>query len=99
MSKRTPILLDQAEREAEETTPKESAITKASREFSSAAESEETFLKLKEKLLYFERWNDEAGLSSYELFDAEGNRKGDKQAVIGDFMKISLPASGKDDWV
>ena len=99
MSNKIQNLLKQAELQAKTTTPQESSVTCASRTFSNDAEAENFFDKLKQKLLRIKEWSAKSGLSSYELFDENGKLSHRKQAIIGDFIRITLHGSGKNDWV
>jgi hypothetical protein len=92
-------LLEQAERQADNTAPQESSISCASRAFSTVSEAENFLDNLKSKLLHVKKWSEKSGLSSYELFDENGSLSHRKQAIIGDFIRIALHGSGKYDWV
>jgi hypothetical protein len=92
-------LLEQAARQ-KDSTPQYSSVSGAERIFSNKAEAEELFSYLREKLFRIERWNDESVISSFALVDKNGTlAPPEKLAEVGDFIKITLPASGKDDWV
>lgn len=92
-------LLNQAAAQADSSAPDTSSETSAEREFPSETEAKNAFRALKEKLFDIERWNAESGISSFALFDKDGKAQPKKRAAVGDFIKITLPASGKDDWV
>ena len=92
-------LLERAARQNDLPTPEDSSTAKATRVFSTAAEAESAFLFLRKRLFDIEHWNDCSEISSFHLFDENGNAQPEKNAVLGDFMKITLPGSGKDDWV
>ena len=94
MSEKIEDLLHQAEQ-----TPQESSITCASRSFSDERQAGEIFEKLKQKLLQIKDWNDKSGISSYKLFDENGNQTHRARAAIGDFIRLALHGSGKYDWV
>lgn len=94
MSGKIQELLTQAEN-----TPQESSVTCVARDFSVASEAEDFFDKLKQKLLRVKDWNAKSGLTGYELFDQNGNVSHRKQALIGDFIRLTLHGSGKSDWV
>lgn len=98
MSKKIGDLLLQARAQAEK-TPQESSVTCASRAFADEESAAEKFEKLKQKLLQIKDWNEKSGISSYELFDADGSVAHRRQAIIGDFIRIALHGSGKYDWV
>jgi hypothetical protein len=99
MSSKIQGLLKKAEQQSKSASTEKSSIACATRDFSSGAEAEASFQRLKEKLFRIERWNAESGLSSFELFDAEGVPRKNETAALGDFIKITLPGSGKPDWV
>ncbi len=92
-------LAEQAEQQAHSSESGASSVTSASRACSNASEAENLFARLKQKLFHIEKWNAESGLSGFELFDENGNRRAEKAAAIGDFIRISLAGSGKYDWV
>jgi len=98
MSKKIKDLLKQAEQQAQ-VTPQESSVTCVSRLFESESDAEKFLDTLKEKLLRIKEWSEKSGLSSYELFDENGNLSHRKQAIVGDFIRIALHGSGKYDWV
>lgn len=79
--------------------PNTSSVSFAKRTFSDENQAEAFFLEVKEKLLNLENWNKNAGLSSFELFDENGDVKADKAICNDDFERISLKGSGKYDWV
>lgn len=88
-------LLEQAERQA---ASGESSVAFARRDLT-AADAEILFNNLKQKLFRVEKWNAESFLTSFELFDRDGNARAEKSAAVGDFVRLSLAASGKSDWV
>lgn len=92
-------LLEQAAAQAESDAPETSSVSSAARAFQTEAEAEKSFSHLHEKLFRINRWNSESGISSFALYNENGEEQPDKRAVIGDFIKITLPGSGKDDWV
>lgn len=92
-------LLEQAAAQTNSSGSEASSVASSTRSFPTEQEAEQTFLHLQGKLFRIEKWNDEAGISSFALFDENGNAESDRQAVIGDFIRITLPGSGKDDWV
>lgn len=98
MNSKIQELLRQAEMQAEQ-TPQESSVTCVSRTFSSESEAKNFLDDLKQKLLHVKDWSEKSGLSSYELFDESGNLSHRKQAIIGDFIRLTLHGSGKSDWV
>lgn len=96
---KTQAFLGKALREKDSPTPGDSSIAKATRVFPSAAEAERAFSFLRKSLFHIEHWNVWSEISSFALFGQSGNEQLDKLAAVGDFIKISLPGSGKDDWV
>ena len=99
MSSRIQDLLEAAERQAERDAPEKSSVSHAARKFANPSDAEKNFNRLKEKLFRIESWNNESLATSFELFDGDGNTRRDQSAKVGDFMKTTLPGSGKDDWV
>jgi hypothetical protein len=92
-------LLEQAARQRESSQPLESSVASATRVFSDVTEAENVFFNLRKRLLRVELWNRASEISSFHLFDRNGNAAPEKTAAEGDFIKIILPGSGKDDWV
>ncbi len=92
-------LLEQAAAQAESSTAEVSSVTNATRNCSSETEAKNVFQRLIQKLFNIEQWNAESNLSSFALFDENGFAKMEKIPAVGDFIRISLPGSGKDDWV
>jgi hypothetical protein len=76
-----------------------SSVNYARRDFSDASGAAAFFDKLKLKFFRIEEWNSKAGVTSYELFDKNGKVAHEKNIAEGDFIRITLPGSGKDDWV
>ena len=95
MTSRTRELLQQTEDLPED----EFSITHADRDFSDRHSAEAFFKKLKRRLVDLANWNANAGLSSYELFDANGLPAEDQRLKKGCFLAITLHGSGKSDWV
>src|SRR5215210_4709045 len=94
MSGKIQNLLQQASQE-----PNTSSVSFAKRNFTDEEQAQAVFLKVKENLLNLDNWNKNAGLSSFEMFDENGNLKADKTLHPGGFERISLKGSGKYDWV
>jgi hypothetical protein len=92
-------LLEQAAAQAESSTAEVSSVTNATRSCSSETEAKNVFQRLIQKLFNIEQWNAESNLSSFALFDENGFAKMEKIAAVGDFIRITLPGSGKNDWV
>jgi hypothetical protein len=93
------ILLEKAARQNESPTREASSAASAARFCQSAAETEELFSRFHQKLFRINQWNSDSAISSFELFDEKGDSQPEKRAVLGDFIKITLPGSGKSDWV
>ncbi len=92
-------LLEEAAEQNDSPTADDSSIAKATRVFPTAPQAEKTFSFLRERLFHIEQWNVFSEISSFELFDESGRAEPKKIAAVGDFIKVTLPASGKDDWV
>lgn len=88
-------LITQAKSDTEEKT----SISCDGREFADAETAAKNFRLLREKLFRIERWNDESGASSFTLFNEKGELTPTKNAAVGNFIRIKLPATGKYDWV
>ncbi len=99
MNDKIQNLLAQAERQARTSETGESSITFASRAFSDANKAEDSFNHLKQKLFHIRSWNAKSFLTSFELFDKDGKPSQTESAAVGDFIRLSLAGSGKDDWV
>lgn len=76
----------------------DSSVNSAKRRFSNETQAKEFFDEVKLKLLNLEQWNAKSS-ASYELFDETSEICADKTLEIGKFIRISIPATGKDDWV
>lgn len=98
MKSKIQELLKEAERQADK-TPQESSVTCVSRAFPLETEAESFFEQLKGKILHIKDWNAESGLTGYELFDENGAASHRRQAILGDFVRLTLHGSGKSDWV
>lgn len=92
-------LLERAARQSDSATPDDSSIAQATRSFSTAKEAEKAFSFLRKKLFHIGHWNDYSEISSFALFGNKGDSQPDKLAAVGDFIKVTLPGSGKDDWI
>ena len=99
MSSKIQNLLKQAAEQAESSTVEASSVTSATRIFSAETEVGNVFRRLKRKIFHIEKWNSESGLSKFALFDENGSAQMEKIAAVGDFIRITLPGSGKNDWV
>ncbi len=97
---KTQEFLGKAARQNDSPTQDDSSIAKATRVFPSAAEAEKAFSFFRKRLFHIEHWNACSEFSSFALFGHNGDPQQDKfAAAVGDFIKITLPGSGKDDWV
>ena len=92
---KTEKLLAQAKADTEEKT----SISEARREFADTAAAAKIYRQLREKLFFINRWNAESGVMSFTLFNENGEETPEKTAVVGDFIRVLLPGSGKYDWV
>lgn len=99
MNNKIQALLQQAEQQARNPETGESSKASADRAFSDASKAENLFNQLKQKLFRIRKWNSESFLTSFELFDANGNFSERDIAANGDFIRLSLKGSGKYDWV
>lgn len=99
MKNKISILLTEAERQSKSPDVEKSSLAQATRQFTTASEAEANFKRLRGKLFHIEKWNRESGVSHFELFDENGNKIKDRDATVNDFIKITLPGTGKSDWV
>lgn len=95
MKENTENLLAHARAETEEKT----SVSFAERAFENEAEAKKNFALFSEKLLFVENWNFSAGISTFALFDRYGSEKLGEKAQTGDFIRIKMPMTGKEDWV
>ena len=79
--------------------PNTSSVSSAKRIFTTEEQGRKVFLQVKEKLLDINEWNKNSGITSFEIFDENGNVRADKTIREGGFERISLKGSGKYDWV
>ncbi|HLM00090.1 MAG TPA: hypothetical protein VK400_03480 [Pyrinomonadaceae bacterium] len=86
-------------KEAEASEDGKSSVTSARRELKSAEEAAEVFASLRKKLYDINRWEIDSGVTAFQLFNEDGNPLKSKQAGKGNFVRITLPGSGKNDWV
>lgn len=100
MNDKIQNLLAQAKRQARSSESGESSIASSSRALSDVSDAENLFHRLRQKLFQIEEWNAESVLTSFALFDRNGTaRDSESSAVVGDFIRLSLTGSGKNDWV
>jgi hypothetical protein len=77
----------------------ESSVSFDRREFPDADGARSFFSGAKAALADIRKWNEYATLSGFELFGDDGNGREGGNILEGDFIRISLAGSGKDDWV
>ncbi len=104
MNNKIQNLLEQAAHQARSAATEESSVTFSTRALSDISEAENLFSRLRQKLFQIEKWNAESVLTSFALFDKNGNARAGAEsaaaaAAVGDFVRLSLTGSGKDDWV
>jgi hypothetical protein len=92
-------LLEKAAAIANSSNEEMSSVTSSQRNYSKTSEAEKAFGEFHQKLFQIRKWNAHSGLSSFELFDKDGNVCKREAAKIGDFIRITLSGSGKNDWV
>ena len=76
-----------------------SSVSNAERVYQTTEEAETAFQKFKEKLFLVEHWNKASVIASFAHYDENGNEQPQKPFAVGSMVKITLPGSGKDDWV
>ena len=86
-------------KEAETSDDGKSSVTSAERDFKSAEETVAAFASFRQKLYDINRWEADSGVSAFQLFDENGKGLETPKAQKGNFVRISLPGSGKHDWV
>ena len=99
MKKRIQRLLEEAEAQKHSSGTGESSITSASRAFSKTHDADDFFNKLRPEFFHVREWNKKATLTSFELFDEKGDISERQNAVVGDFIRLSMAGTGKNDWV
>lgn len=95
----TENLLEQAARDNDSSTGGASSVSRATRAYPNEAAADKAFTRFHNKLFRVKRWNDCSDISSFALFDKNGDSQPEKKAAAGDYIKITLPGSGKADWV
>ena len=76
----------------------ETSITSASRTFPKTHDADDFFNELRPELFRIREWNEKATLTSFELFDEKGNISERQTATVGDFIRLSMAGTGKNDW-
>lgn len=92
-------LLEKAEAQTAASSDAASSVARAECRFASASEAEKHFAEFKTKLFQINRWNAHSALISFALFGENGEERARETAAAGDFIRMTLIASGKDDWV
>ncbi|HEY0429184.1 MAG TPA: hypothetical protein VGC76_15495 [Pyrinomonadaceae bacterium] len=95
MSGKIQNLLEQANYSVTE----DSSVNLAKRVFPDETEAKAFFKQTREKLLNIDEWNKNSTPSNYELFDDAGRLCERKILDTGKFIRITVKASGKHDWV
>lgn len=99
MNSKIENLLKQAAVQADSTANGASSVTSASRVFLTSDEAERAFQIYRKNLFSIENWNKASEISGFVQFDENGKEQMQKPIAVGSMIKISLPGSGKDDWV
>lgn len=99
MSEKIQKLLERAAQQTASSSDGASSVSHAECNFSSAPEAEKSFAQLSAKLFQINRWNAHSALMSFAPFDEKGGECKRESANVGDFIRLTLIASGKDDWV
>ena len=94
MSFKTDNLLNQANLDEDH-----SSFSSAEKTFADQAKAAQIFSILKAKLLNINEWNAHSLLSSFRLFDENGQTLAPENLSVGSFMQISLKGTMKYDWV
>lgn len=95
----TENLLAEAARQTDQAASESSSVVRASRVFPTREEAAEAFARLRGALSRVSDWNAYSDISSFCLFDETARAPMKKAATVGDFVRVSLPGSAKDDWV
>ncbi|AMM51824.1 hypothetical protein TH61_12435 [Rufibacter sp. DG15C] len=68
--------------------------------FPDEASAVQAFAESRQKLFNVEDWSHMTGITStFELYDAQGQRDPNKKPDLGDYIKIILPATTIENWV
>ncbi len=95
VNERIQRLLGEALAEKHSSGTGESSITSASRAFLETHDADDFFNKLRPELFRVREWNEKATLTSFELFDEKGDISERENAVVGDFIRLSMAGTGK----
>lgn len=77
----------------------DSSVNLAKRLFTDETEARIFYEKVKSKLLDLAHWDENTDGVKYELFDESGEICDNKLLKENRFIRLSLPAAMKDDWV
>lgn len=91
--------IQQLLKEAEASEDGKNSVTSASRDFQSIEVAAEAFESFKRKLYDIDRWELDSGVTAFQLYDENGAPPETSKAQKGNFVRITLPGSGKHDWV
>ena len=84
---------------ANSATGNDTSVNVAKRTFVSDADAVEFFRAVRQRLFQISEWRKNSNATSYDLFEASGERSASDEIEVGKFIRIELPASGKYDWV
>lgn len=76
-----------------------SSVSSAEQDFADESKAADVFSIIKKMLLSIDEWNEHAMLSSFTLFDRNGNETAEDAFLVENFIRISLKGSMKYDWV
>ncbi len=94
MKIKTDVLLEKAEK-----NKNESSISKAEKTFAGERDAARVFAALKTQILNINQWNAHSFMSSYEVFDKNGEIVKSGELSVENFIRISITGSGKYDWI
>lgn len=76
-----------------------SSVSFAKRQFPAFKEAQKAFSQYKKKILKPKEWNQNSGMTGFELFDKNGEEIEDRNITKNNLFRLSLKGSGKYDWV
>ena len=82
-----------------EENPNESSISSAEKSFDDERKAAQVFAALKAMLLEIGEWNDHSLISTYVLFEENGQESVSQNLSVGKLIRLALKASGKYDWI
>lgn len=94
MKLKTDDLLEQARRDESR-----SSFSAAEKTLADEPEAARVFDVLKTKLSDIDEWNARLAVSSFRIFDENGQPLRTKKLAVGQFLQISLKGTMKYDWV